>query len=195
MEDWKKAWEPIIDSIGKDFSEGIEFLGADEVEKGAIRRFLEPLEFDCPLHYDKNVASKYGFKDIIAPYSSLFTWIIPPYWEPGSILFTSDKRNAQPVSSPVAIMDNPVGNVENSLAPNYFVTELEIDYIIPIMVGDRLCRIGNILQSCVPKETKVGRGAFMVWESKIINQNREVVAKIITTTFNYKSNLQSSICY
>lgn len=187
MEDWKKAWKPIMDLIEKDFSEGIEFWGADEVEKGAIRRFLEPLEFDCPLHYDKNIATEYGFENIIAPYSSLFTWIIPPYWEPGSILFSSDERNAQPVSSPVAKMDNPVANIDSDIAPHYFVTDLEIEYMNPVMVGERLCRIGNILKSCLLKETKAGRGAFMVWESKIMNQNKEVVAKVIMTTFNYQS--------
>jgi len=174
MEDWKKAWQPMIDAVGTDFSDGMEQWGADEVERGAIRRFLEPLEFDCPLHYDKSVANEYGYPDIIAPYSSLLTWVIPPYWKPGMQLFTSAERNAQPTESPLL-------GFETDLAlPTkfYFATDIEIDYIKPIVVGDRLCRVGYILLSCVPKETKVGRGAFTVWESEIRNQHREVVAKI-----------------
>src|SRR5258708_1089564 len=52
-DDWKQAWQPMIDAVGTDFSDGAEVQGADEVERGAIRRFLEPLQFDCPLHYDR----------------------------------------------------------------------------------------------------------------------------------------------
>ncbi|WP_200126736.1 hypothetical protein [Salicibibacter cibarius] len=48
MEDWKKDWRPMMDAVGLDFSDGEKTWGADPVEKGAIRRFLEPLEFDCP---------------------------------------------------------------------------------------------------------------------------------------------------
>ncbi len=28
-EDWKKAWQPMIEAIGKDFSDGKEHWGAD----------------------------------------------------------------------------------------------------------------------------------------------------------------------
>ncbi|GCD84763.1 FAS1-like dehydratase domain-containing protein (plasmid) [Parageobacillus thermoglucosidasius] len=174
MTDWKKAWQPMMDAVGTDFSDGMELWGADEVERGAIRRFLEPLEFDCPLHYDKSVANEYGYPDIIAPYSSLLTWVIPPYWRPGMQLFTSAERNAQPAESPLL-------GFKTDLAPStkfYFATDIEIDYIKPIVRGDWLCRSGYILLSCVPKETKVGRGAFTVWESEIRNQDKEVVAKI-----------------
>ena len=38
-EDWKKAWQPMVDAIGTDFSDGTEKWGADEVERGAIRDF------------------------------------------------------------------------------------------------------------------------------------------------------------
>lgn len=186
MEDWKKAWQPMIDAVGTDFSDGKERWGADEVEKGAVRRFLEPLEFDCPLHYDKSVANEYGYPDIIAPYSSLFTWTLPPHWSPGTKTFTSAERNAQPTQ-------NPTAAVKTDLAPEttgFFATDIEIDYVKPIVVGDRLCRVGNVLLSCVPKETQVGRGAFMVWESEVRNQNSELVAKIRIGTYNYNPHSQ-----
>ncbi|MFJ7308871.1 MaoC family dehydratase [Peribacillus frigoritolerans] len=179
--DWKKAWQPMIDVIGKDFRDGEEQWGADDVERGAIRRFLEPLEFDCPLHYDKDVAAEYGYPDIIAPYSSLFTWVIPPLWRQGMLVFTNAERNAQPVHSPLT-------GIKTDLAPSttgFFATDIEIDYIKPVLVGDRLCRVGYVLLSCVPRETKVGRGAFMVWESEIRNQRGEVVAKTRIGTYSY----------
>ncbi len=156
-------------------------LGADPVERGTIRRFLEPLEFDCPLHYDKNVAKKHGYSDVIAPYSSLITWTIPPLWQPGETIFTSAERDAQPSYSPLT-------GVKTNLAPpttGYFATDLEIDYLQPILVDDHLCQIGYVLLSCDPKETKVGRGAFMVWESEIRNQRGKVVAKTRMGTYSY----------
>lgn len=183
-QDWKEAWQPMIDAIGQDFSDGSEQWGADEVEKGAVRRFLEPLEFDCPLHYNESVAKEYGYEDIIAPYSSLMTWTIPPLWSPGEQTFTSAERNAQPSR-------NPLSGVKTDLAPEttgYFATDIEMDYLKPVVVGDRLGRFGNVLLSCVPKETKVGRGAFMVWESEICNQHGETVAKMRLGTYSYNQH-------
>lgn len=180
-EEWKKEWKPMIDAIGSDFSKGEVKWGADEVERGAIRKFLEPLEFDCPLHYDKSIANEHGYSDVIAPYSSLLSWVIPPYWNPGTQIFTSPERNAQPESSPIS-------GIKTDLAPpttGYFATDIEIDYLRPIKVGDQLGRSGYVLLSCEPKETKVGRGAFMVWESEIKNQDNEVVAKTRVGTYSY----------
>src|SRR5699024_1135452 len=127
---------------------GERILGADVVEEGLIRRFLEPLEFDSALHYDAEVAQEHGYEDIIAPYSSLLTWRFSPYWTPGEKLFTEDERDAQPTNSPVAAM-------EIDIAPEttgYFWTNVEIDYINPIVVGDRLIHVGEVLVSCIPKE-------------------------------------------
>lgn len=180
--DWKSEWQPMIQAIGKDFSDGENTPGADKVEKGAIRKFLEPLEFDCPLHYDRDTAIEFGYDDVIAPYSSLLTWTLPPYWVPGSTIFTSADRNAQPTY-------NPLADIKTDLAPQttgYFATDIEMDYIKPIVVGDLLTRVGEVLLSCVPKETKVGCGAFMVWESKVVNQLNEEVAVLRIGTYSYR---------
>lgn len=184
-EDWKQAWQPMIDAVGSDFKEGIKTPGADDVEKGAVRRFLEPLEFDSPLHYDKSVAKEHGYHDIIAPYSSLLTWTLEPHWTPGTKTFTSADRNAQPAQ-------NPLGDIETGdIAPEttgFFATDLEIDYIRPIVVGDRLTRMGEVLLSCIPKETQVGRGAFMIWESEIYNQLDDLIAKVRIGTYSYNAH-------
>ena len=55
-EGWEEAWQPVIDLIGEDFSEGEQISSADNVERTSIRRYLEPLELGCPLHYDEAVA-------------------------------------------------------------------------------------------------------------------------------------------
>lgn len=35
-EDWKAEWQPVVDAVGRDFSDGETVFGADPVERGAI---------------------------------------------------------------------------------------------------------------------------------------------------------------
>jgi hypothetical protein len=173
-EDWQAAWQPMIDAIGEDFSGGAVRQGADEVERSGVRRFIEPLEFDCPLHYDAEVAKQYGYTGILTPYSSIPSWTIPPMWT---------ERNAQPQRS-------PVGNTSGRPTPappttGYFATDIEIEYFQPVVIGDRLTSSGRKLISVTPKETSVGRGAFLVWESEVRNQRRELVARMRNGTYDY----------
>ena len=180
--DWKDAWQPLIQAVGQDFSEGEKPGAADCVEKGAIRRYLEPLEFDCPLHYDDAVARAHGYDGIIAPYSSYLCLTIPEIWQVGTSVFTSAERHAQPEGN------NPIKGIGTSLAPpttGYFATDLDIEYRKPVMLGDRLRRAGRKLLSCEPRETKVGRGAFTCWETEIRNQREAVVALLRLTVFSY----------
>lgn len=181
MEDWKKDWQPMIDAIGTTFNKDIKEWGADPVEQGSIRQFLEPLELNNPLHTNKEAANEYGYPDIIAPYSSLFTFLIPPYWEPGKEIFAEAERHTPATELPLLV-------VKTELAPPtpyYFATNVEVDHIRPIVIGDHLCRTGDVLLACVPKETKVGRGAFQTWETMIQNQKEELVAKIRLETYHY----------
>jgi acyl dehydratase len=183
-EDWRSAWQPMIDAIGEDFGGEAVRAGADEVERSGIRRFVEPLEFDCPLHYDEAVAREHGYSGIIAPYSSVTTWTIPPMWVPGAApVFTSAERDAQPARSPVA----PASGRPTPAPPTtgYFATDIEIEYFQPVIVGDRLSSSGRRLLSVVPKETSVGRGAFLIWETEVRNQRGELVAKMRNGTYNY----------
>jgi hypothetical protein len=41
------------------------------------------------------------------------------------------------------------------------------------------------LVACKPKETSVGRGAFMTWEWEVRNQRDEVVARLRNTMYVY----------
>jgi hypothetical protein len=183
-EGWQADWQPMIDAIGEDFSGGAVRMGADDVERSGIRRFVEPLEFDCPLHYDEAVAKAHGYAGIVAPYSSVTTWTIPPMWTPGAPpVFTSAERNAQPERSPVA-------NVSTRPTPTppttgYFATDIEIEYFQPVIVGDRLSSSGRRLLSVVPRETSVGRGAFLIWESEVRNQRGELVVKMRNGLYIY----------
>jgi acyl dehydratase len=69
--------------------------------------------------------------------------------------------------------------------PGFFATDIEIDYLQPVVVGDRVRMRGRKLLSCVPKETSVGRGAFIVWESEILNQRGEPVTRMRMGMYQY----------
>src|SRR5690606_31068682 len=107
-EDWRAEWQPVIDAVGRDFAPGEARMGADPVERGAIRRYLEPLEFDCPLHTDVETARRAGFADVTMPYTGVIAWTLPPAWVPGERLFDSDDRDAQPVTSRIDNRDMPI---------------------------------------------------------------------------------------
>jgi len=180
-EDWTAAWAPVIDVVGTDFDTGA-IVGADAVDKSALRRYLEPLEFDCPLHYDDEVARQHGYSGAIAPVSSYFPFTAPPIWRPGQgSVFTSDERDAQPAGGEVR-------RFLTGLEPphtGYFAADFEMEFLRPAVLGDRLSRTGMRLISCTPKETRVGRGAFMTWEWEVRNQRAEVVARMRNTMYVY----------
>jgi acyl dehydratase len=179
---WARAWQPMIDAVGTEFGDGVAQQGPDAVEQGAVRRFAESLEFGCPLHYDRAVARRHGYRDVVAPVSSIITFTIAPLWRPGEPpVFTSPERDAQPSRS-------GLGPRLTGLEPattGYFAAETGLDYLAPAVVGDRLARVGNLLVSCVPKETSVGRGAFITWQYEIRNQHAEAVARVRSTAYSY----------
>lgn len=180
-DDWKSTWQGVADVIGQDFGDGNTSWGPDVVEAGAVRRHLEPLEFDCALHYDRDVARQHGYDDIVAPYTSLLTFTLAPLWSPGQHLFTSAERDAQP----------HIAALRPNLPPQappitgYFAADIELDFLREVAVGERLGRRGNRLVDCKPKETRVGRGAFLTFESDVVSSKGDVVARTRSTIYCY----------
>ncbi|WP_390348535.1 hypothetical protein ACFJIS_13300 [Variovorax boronicumulans] len=173
MDDWESAWAPMVARVGEDFANGVIRWGADVIEAGAVRRYVEVLELDCPLHHGP---------DAVAPSTSLASLTLPPMWAPGQPpVFTSDARNAEPERSPLK------GTRPEGMPPTtaYMATDYEVDYLQPARLGDRLGRRGNRLVRCEPKATKVGRGAFTTWEYDIVNQREEVVARCRFGMYHY----------
>lgn len=181
IDDWRQAWAPVIASIGAELHDEPPRYGPDRIEAGAVRRYLEPLEFDCALHYDADVACAHGHADIIAPYTSLLAFATGPVWRPGQAVFVSAGRDAQPARASVRPR-LPQGAPPVSA---YFATETDIEYLRPVLVGERLGRRGNRLVSCEPKETRVGRGAFVVIESEIVDEAGLAVARIRAGLYLY----------
>ena len=181
-EDWTAEWQPLAEAVGRDFGDGTVVLGADAVEPGTIRRYLEPLEISCPIHYDADAARAAGHPGIVAPYTATMVYSVPPMWRPGEpTLYESADRDAQPARSPINNEDLP-------LAPKttgFFATDISMEFLRPVTVGERVGRRGRRLISCTPKQTSMGRGAFITWESELVTDRGEVVARVRTGTYAY----------
>lgn len=179
-DDWQDAWASTIGAVGTDFGDSAVRPARDQIEAGAVRRYLEPLEFDCPLHSDADIARKFGYRDIVAPYSGLATWCSAGLWKPGDEpVYTSADKNAQPEAKGIGFpRPGPATNAT-------FATDLDTEFFAPMCVGDHLSQRGRVLLSCVPKQTRVGRGAFLTWQSDVVDQCGKIVALVRTTAFNY----------
>ncbi|MBL7255970.1 FAS1-like dehydratase domain-containing protein [Paractinoplanes lichenicola] len=179
---WIRDWDPMIDLVGTDLSDGEIRWGADRVEAGTIRRYLEPIELGSPIHYDLTAAQQYGHPGLVAPATSLLAYTLPAMWSPGQPTNFSDSApDAQPDRT-------PINNADPGPAPattGFFATDMEIDFLRPVHVGERLGSRGRRLLACTPKETRVGRGAFMTTESDIVADNGDVVARMRTSVYAY----------
>lgn len=172
----------MIARVGQDLRAAQTCWGIDLIEATGIRRFLEPLEFAEPLHTSRAIAQAHGYPDIIAPYSSLLAFGMPALWQAGAIAFSSAERNAQP---PLAANIATLPHVSRKYS-GLFATDMDFEFLRPARVGERLGRRGSKLLSCVPKETSVGRGAFIKYESEIITESGEVIARQIVGIYVYE---------
>lgn len=191
---WQQAWQPLIDAIGKDFSGGAKSVAIDAIEAATVRRYCEPLELDCPLHHDAAAAQQHGYRNILAPVAGISqTWTDRGQWKPG---MPTNYPNADPN------FDNIRDNMPEATAVQVptppsppttaaFATDIEIEYLEPACVGDRLTTSGRKLLSVTPRETSVGRGAFMVWESEVHNQLSQLVARNRTGLYLYVPHPQA----
>jgi len=180
--DWRRAWDPMVAAVGQDFSDGTVRYGADAVTASDIRRYQEPLEFDCPLHHDPHAARAAGYPRVTLPYTAALSWSIPAMWSPGEPpLFDDPARDAQPART-------PINNSDPGLGPRttgFFATGIDMDFVRPVLAGERVGRRGMRLLACTPKETSVGRGAFLTWESDLVDEHGEAVARMRVGTYAY----------
>lgn len=181
---WIRDWDVLVEHVGEDFDADRTVWGADAVEAGAIRRYLEPLELDSPIHYSAEAARDAGYDGIIAPYTGYLSWAIPAMWNPGEeALFKSPERDSQPARSPINNEDPYPGPTTTG----FFTASMDIEFRRPAVVGERLGNRGRRLLSCTPKETSVGRGAFLSWEYDIVSDQGDVVAVVRNVVYAYNS--------
>jgi acyl dehydratase len=148
--------------------------GADAVTAADIRRKLEVLGFDCPLHTDPACAREHGYETIVSPVSMARVWAMPAYWEPGQ-----PRIGAEEVTTPIPATVVP-GEGDTLIA-----TGVRMRYAAPVHPGDRISATA-VLRSVVPKVTRLGAGAFITVETTYANQRGETVAVETATLLRYQ---------
>jgi hypothetical protein len=165
------TWEQAEAMVGSTIA---SWTGADSVSVGDIRRKLEVIGFDCPLHYDGGCARAYGYGDVVAPVSMSRVWAMPAYWTPGE-----PGLGTEPMSTPIPATQVP-GEGDTMIAAG-----VRMEYRAPVGAGDRISGTA-VLRSVTRKNTRIGPGAFLVVETTYTNQRHEVVAIETVTLLRFQ---------
>jgi acyl dehydratase len=172
---WGKwgTWDETESFLGKQIGQTV---GADNVEKGSIRRWLEPKEFDCPLHYDKEAAKKADYEGLVAPCTMVLTYGVGAYWKPGD---PPSKAEDPPKGIQIPVIFDVPAPCTLSFASN-----IDIEFFASMYVGDTITCTSK-LTDITHKELRVGKGAFLRQEDTYTNQRGEVVAVAALTIFRF----------
>jgi hypothetical protein len=181
--DWSAVWQPVADRVGELLDEDRPRPGPDRVEAGAVRRYLEPIELDSALHTDPDAAQAHGWPDVLAPYTSVWTFLLPAAWTAGQgPLYPPDAgRDAQPAWS--LIGDDVVPGAPPT--SGVFGSDLSLEFDRPVHVGERLSAGPRRLLACTPKETRVGRGAFVRFARDVTVESGERVCRLTGEIYLY----------
>jgi acyl dehydratase len=172
----------VLRRIGSDLDGPGAQFGPDPVEAGSIRRWLELVELDCGLHSDPGVARAHGYPDVIAPCTSAWCYVLPPVWQPGDPpAFPAPEPNAQPARSTLTWETIP----DAPHTTHTFGTGNDYEFLRPLVVGERVGVTGRRLVACTPKQTRVGRGAFVTVERQVVTQDLEPVCRVEFQQFFY----------
>jgi 3-methylfumaryl-CoA hydratase len=153
-----------------------EYEGVDEVTLNDIRRKLEVYCFDCPLHYDPEVAQAHGYRTVVAPVAMTSLWGVVPYWTPGEPPPFAPGRRERNGTRRRNEVPEPYSRGFNAAS--------EWETYEPLYPGDRL-KISSKLIKLEPKVTRLGQGVFITSESRVTKQTGELVMISHGTGFRY----------
>jgi acyl dehydratase len=173
------SWEDTERSLGEVVA---ELTGPDEVNAADIRRRLEVLAWDCPLHYDEKIAREHGYEGVVAPTTMLMSWVMPPYWSPGD---PAPTLSDPPLFPTLGLCRVPAPG------PAGFVTSCETEYFEPVYPGDRITAT-SVPTDVTRKTLSVGDGAFISVTTTYTKQTGEVVGIERIVVFRYTPAPESS---
>ncbi|MPZ25616.1 MAG: hypothetical protein GEV12_04015 [Micromonosporaceae bacterium] len=149
--------------------------GPDPVELGSIRRRLEVLEWDCPLHTDRAAAVRHGYGDVIAPATMLGTYAMPAYWQPGD----PPLYQQQTAKLPPLYLENIPAPGERMSA-----TDWSIHVYRYLEVNDRVSSTTRLVD-INRKRTRLGDGAFLTIETVYTDHRGGPVGRTRLTVFRF----------
>ena len=187
------TWEDTAKHIGQDYSGGIIMVADERVDKVMISRYCEPAEIGNPLYWDEEVARMAGYRSQVVPWAMVKE--VPTYggnWRPGQptrfpldvdMDYQSQLANRQPTAGSPPMPPTNAG----------FFTDMTIEFFEPVCIGDRLTTMGRVLHHVTPRETRVGVGAFIGYDTSYFNQRGQLVARATQGTYSFIRKEDSEI--
>lgn len=166
------SWESAAEWIGRELPSN---QGVDEIDRTWIRWWLEVIEFDCPLHYDEEVARQYGHEGIIAPVAMTISAALPPYWNFGDPMTTMQDP---PKLAPFEGARIPSPGKRN------FATDYEFEFFADLHPGDTVYSVAK-MTDIKPKTLRMGDGAFITMQKEYRKQQEDLIAIGRNTIFKF----------
>jgi acyl dehydratase len=144
-------------------------FGRVDVNRAMILQYAALIHDGNASYWDEDYArAQWGAT--IAPPGMLMTWLIPLEWEPGA---------AVPVPLLMGRVPLPGDTIVN--ASN------EVEYFLPVRVGDRLSVTEELTEVSPEKRTSLGTGHFVTTVSTFRRQDGSVVARQTNVLFRFQS--------
>jgi hypothetical protein len=183
--DAKYTWDDTIAAIGQDFSGGTKRIADETIAYTDVVRYAEPWEIGNPIYWDESAAKKAGYRGVVVPWSAIKqTFTFRGGWRPG--------HPQRFLTSDVNLMSNKPTELQEDGDPipmppvtQIVVTDVEIEFFEPVIVGDHLTAKGGKLTNVRPRKTRLGEGAFLNKQHEIYNQRGELVARINQGDYYY----------
>tara|TARA_B100000287_G_scaffold84740_1_gene77382 strand:+ start:287 stop:790 length:504 start_codon:yes stop_codon:yes gene_type:complete len=141
------------------------------IQKGLWQNFCSSIEDGNKIYWDEMVAECHT-EDLIAHPAMLPSWVHDFEWHP-------QRKKVQPME-----LHFHLKNILN--LPLGIVTEVDIEYYLPIKDGDAISANQTLLSVSELVKTKLGEGRYWVIEVKYFNQFEILVGKQNIHFLGYK---------
>jgi acyl dehydratase len=142
------------------------------VERGFVQHWCEAVENANPLFWDDEVAQEVTAGPI-APPTMLSVWMRPLAWRPGR---ERDRRPLELHFQLKEAFDLPEGIVAGN----------EIEFGVPVRLGDVISTTESIREISEPQTKRLGTGRFWIVDVTYTNQHGEVVGVETYRMFAYR---------
>ena len=143
------------------------------VSAARIQLFAALVRDGNPAYWDTEFATT-TWGGLLAPPALLMGWLIPPPWEP----------TGQPPVPAIAIRVPLPGTMFINAAN-------EAEFLMPIVEGDRLTVVEEVLLVSPAKRTRLGVGHFVETQDTYRRQDGAVVARNRNTLFRFTPDASS----
>lgn len=137
------------------------------VSAARIQMFAALVRDRNPAYWDTEFATR-TWGGLLAPPALLMGWLIPPPWEP------TGRPRVPAIAVRVPLPGTTIINAAN-----------EAEFLLPIIEGDRLTVVEEVLSVSPEKRTRLGVGHFVETQDTYRRQDDAVVALNRNTLFRF----------